>query len=108
MTPEEQRGGETLDERLAREDPEGSAEDREPDAGQLVDEGPSDTEKEMIADREEGPEDVDEEDELLRALGSGADDEPPMEEAAVRVVQDEAPAGSDEPFDGYVQDEERG
>lgn len=44
-------------------------------------------------------------DELLHAMGSGADDEPAIEGAAVRV-QDEAPGGSDERSDGYVSDQD--
>lgn len=106
MTPEEQRRGETLEERLGREEPDRGPEEATRGDGQLVDDGPRDVEKDMVGDLTSGPRDVDDEDELLGALGSVEDDEPSMEEAAVRVVEGEAPGGSDAPSDGYVVDEE--
>lgn len=105
MTPEEQRRGETLEERLAREVPDGATDESTGGEGQLVDDGPRDVEKDMVADMATGPRDVDDEDDLLDAMGSVDDDEPGMEEAAVHVVEDEAPGGSDDATDRYVAEE---
>ncbi len=106
MTPEEQRRGETLEERLGREEPDRAPEEATRVDGQLVADGPRDVEKDLVGDLATGPRDVDDEDELLGALGSVEDDEPSMEEAAVRVVEGEAPGGSDAPSDGYVDEQE--
>lgn len=93
MTPEEQRRGDGLDERLAREEPDRRREGATEAETQLVDDGPQDDEGELVADAASGERDVDDEDELLETLGSGGDDDVPMEEAAVQVHHDAAPAG---------------
>lgn len=88
-TAEEQREGESLDERLEEEEPDHAAEERE-QAGLLVEEGRglTDAEKDEVAE-----------------AADAAEEELPPEEDAVRV-EDEAPGGTDEP-DSYVQEEER-
>jgi hypothetical protein len=106
MTPEEQRLGEMLEERLAREEPERGPEATDVGDGQLVAEGSPDVEKDMAGEMATGPRDVDDEDELLEALGSAGNGEPAMEEAAIRVVRGEVAGGSDAPDDGYVAEEE--
>jgi hypothetical protein len=87
-TAEEQREGESLDERLDEEEPDQVAEERE-QAGLLVEEGRglTDAEKDEVAEVAQ------------------AEEELPPEEDAVRV-EDEAPGGTDEP-DSYVQEDER-
>lgn len=106
MTPEEQRRGETLEDRLGREEPDRAREEATRGDGQLVDDGPRDVGKDMLGELATGPRDVDE-DELLRALGSVEDDEPSMEEAAVRVVEGDAPGGSDDATDVVDEEEAR-
>jgi hypothetical protein len=105
MTPEEQRRGDGLDERLAREEPDRRTQGATEAAAQLVDDGPQDDEGELVADAASGEQDVDDEDELLETLGSGGDDDVPMEEAAVHVLQDAAPGATDDASDGYVTQE---
>ena len=52
--------------------------------------------------------DVDDEDELLDTLGSGDGHDVPMEEAAVGILQDAAPGGTDDASDGYMAQEREG
>jgi len=104
MTPEEQRRGDGLDERLAREEPDRRTQETTEAETQLVDDGPQDDEGELVADAASGERDVDDEDELLETLGSGGGDVP-MEEAAVQILQDAAPGGTDDASDGYVTQE---
>jgi hypothetical protein len=87
-TAEEQREGETLDERLEEEEPDHSAEERE-QAGLLLEEGRGliDAEKDEVAEMADAQEGL------------------TAEEEAVRV-DDDAPGGTDEP-DSYVQEDER-
>lgn len=105
MTPEEQRRGDGLDERLAREEPDRRSQGATEAETQLVDDGPQDDEGELVADAASGERDVDDEDLLLETLGSGDDDDVPMEEAAVQVLQDAAPGGTDDASDEYATQE---
>jgi hypothetical protein len=76
MRPEEQRHGDTLEERLARHESERVTEATDMGEGQLVDDGSPDVESDMAGEMATGPQDVDDEDELLDALGSAGDGEP--------------------------------
>lgn len=85
-TAEEQREGETLDERLAREEDQEGSGDRQ-QAGTLTEEGSglTDHEKDEIADQAEAVEGRSPEEEALR-------------------VEPEAPGGADRP-DSYVEED---
>lgn len=87
-TAEEQREGESLDQRLEEEEPDNSVDEPER-PGLLVEEGRglTDAEKDEVAEMADAQEGL------------------TAEEEAVRV-DDDAPGGTDEP-DSYVQEDER-
>lgn len=113
VTAQEQRRGRALDERLDEEASDRDASSTSDSlAGALVDEDRPDTESELVSelaparDREDVPDETTETAVEDAGWDAALDEEPAAEELAVDV-RDEAPGGTEDATDGYV-DRERG
>lgn len=109
VTAEEQREGRPLDARLAEETRERDRAREEDTVGEIVEEDRPDTEPQLVSELASTSEEVAESDEHTAGFGPDTgwdieDDTPPAEELAV-TVRDEAPGGTDDESDGYVEGE---
>jgi hypothetical protein len=108
VTAEEQREGRSLDARLAEETRDRDALEERP-VGEIVEEDRPDSEPELVSELATPSDDVTESDENTAgfAADTGGDIEetsPSAEELAVSV-RDEAPGGTDDESDDYVEGE---
>jgi hypothetical protein len=112
VTPDEQRRGRSLDERLDEETRDDETAGPERAVGDLVEEDRPDTEAELVSaltphsDRADDAGEITDESVEDAGWDQGVEEDAPSAEELAVTVRDEAPGGTDDESDDYVADDE--